>query len=84
MMMCSATSCASRATWSSTCRSYASPIRSAVGDAAANARNHMHDALAFRLVVQRPLDRFDLAANAADAGEQFFLFSDCVCHCGGI
>jgi len=33
----------------------------------------MHDALAFRFFAQRPLDCFDLAANAADAGEQLFL-----------
>jgi hypothetical protein len=44
----------------------------------------VHDALASSFIVQRPLDRFDLAANAANAGEQLFLFSDCVCHCGYI
>jgi len=52
------------------------------GDAAANARDHVHDALAFGLFGQRPLDRFDLAANAADPGEQLFLFSDRMCHAG--
>jgi hypothetical protein len=37
----------------------------------------MHDALAFGLVRQSPLDRLDLAADAADAREQFlFLFDD--------
>src|ERR1700688_502911 len=50
------------------------------GDAAANAGDHMHDALAFGFFVQRPLDRLDLAANAADPGEQLFLFSDGMCH----
>ena len=50
------------------------------GDAAANARDHMHDALAFGLLAQRPLDRLDLAADAADPGEQLFLFSDRMCH----
>jgi len=30
--------------------------------------------------VERPLDRFDLAADAAYAGEQFFLFPDRVYH----
>src|SRR6202023_1998600 len=50
------------------------------GDAAANAGDHMHDALAFGLFVQRPLDRLDLAADASDPGEQLFLFSDGMCH----
>jgi len=36
----------------------------------------MHDAVATGLFVQRPLDRLDLAANAANAGEQLFLLSD--------
>ncbi len=46
------------------------------GNAAAHARDHMHDAVATGLFVQRPLDRLDLAANAANAGEQLFLLSD--------
>src|SRR5579872_2909338 len=46
--------------------------------ATANTGDHMHDALAFRFFAQRPLDCFDLAANAADAGEQLFL-SQIVC-----
>ena len=37
------------------------------GDAAANAGDHMHDALAFGLVSQGALDRLYLAADAADA-----------------
>ena len=46
------------------------------GDAAANAGNHVHDALAFDLFGQCALDGLDLAANAADAGQQFLLFLD--------
>jgi hypothetical protein len=49
-------------------------------DAAANARNHMHDALAFGLLGQRTLDRFDLAANPTHPGEQLLFLSDRVCH----
>jgi hypothetical protein len=40
----------------------------------------MHDALAFGLFVQCPFDRFDLAANAAYAREQLFLFSNGMRH----
>jgi hypothetical protein len=40
----------------------------------------MHDTLAFGFFSQRPLDRLDLAANAADPGEQLFLFSDRMYH----
>jgi hypothetical protein len=36
----------------------------------------VHDALASRFFGERALDRFDLAAEAANAGEQLLLFSD--------
>src|ERR1700688_710092 len=55
-------------------------LRHQAGNAAADARDHVHDALASRLFGQRSLDRFDLAANAAYPGEQLLLLSDGVCH----
>src|SRR3984885_15365730 len=55
-------------------------LRHQAGNAAAYARDHVHDALASCLFGQRPLDCFDLAANAADPGKQFLLLSDRVCH----
>src|SRR5438270_8322031 len=48
--------------------------------AAANARDQVHDALAAGLLGQRALDRLDLAANAANASEQLFLFPDRMGH----
>src|SRR6266700_2355203 len=55
-------------------------LRHQARDAAANAGNHVHDALAAGLLSQRALDRLDLAANAANASEQFFLFPDRMGH----
>ena len=55
-------------------------LRHQAGNAAADARDHVHDALASRLFGQRPLDRFNLAPNAAYPGKQLLLLSDRVCH----
>jgi hypothetical protein len=49
-------------------------------NAATNAGNHVHDALASGLLGQGAFDRLDLAADATDPREQFFLFPDRVCH----
>ena len=50
------------------------------GDAATNARNHVHDALAFGLFGEGALNRFDLAANATDARRKLLLVSDRMRH----
>jgi len=55
--------------WSST----TSAIRPATPPA--NARDHVHDALASGLFGQCAFDRFDLAANAAKRGASSFFFS---------
>jgi hypothetical protein len=47
-------------------------LRHQAGNAAADARDHVHDALASGLFGQRPLDRFNLAANAAYRASSFF------------
>jgi hypothetical protein len=48
------------------------------GDAPTNTCDHVHDAVASGLFGQSALDRFDLTANAAYAGEELSLFSDCM------
>ena len=49
-------------------------------DGAANARNHVHDALAFGLFGEGALNRFDLTANATDAGRKLLLVSNRMRH----
>src|ERR1700748_1033111 len=49
-------------------------------DAAADAGDHVHDALAFGLFGQCPLDRIDLAADAADARDQLLFLFDGMGH----
>ena len=51
-------------------------LRHQAGDAAANARDHMHDPFAVGFLVQRALDGLDLAADAADARHQSLLLFD--------
>lgn len=48
--------------------------------APANAGNHVHDAFAFGLVIESPLDCFKLAFDPTDPCEQLFLFPDRVAH----
>ena len=50
------------------------------GHGAARGGDEMHDLLAARLALQRPLDSLDLPANAPDAGEEFLFFVDGVGH----
>ncbi|GAA3844183.1 hypothetical protein GCM10022626_10670 [[Pseudomonas] carboxydohydrogena] len=49
-------------------------------DTAADAGDHMHNALALGLVAQSAFDGFDLTANTTNASKQFLLLSDGVTH----
>jgi len=50
------------------------------GNAAADASDHMHDALAFHLVGEGALDCFNLAADASNAGQQLLFLFDRMRH----
>ncbi len=58
-------------------------FRHQAGHGAAHAGDQVHDLFAAGFAVERALDRLDLAADAAHAGQQLLLFADGMGH-GGV
>ncbi len=49
-------------------------------DGTAHSGDQVHHLFAASFVFERPIDGLDLAPDAADAGQEFLLFSDGVGH----
>lgn len=55
-------------------------LRGQSGHCGAGTREEMHDLVAAGLTFQGPLDRFDLAANAAHSEQEFVFITDSMRH----